>query len=154
MQDVGEDTTRTAKRSRQRVGNRPEDEPPRRQFGQIGDHRRDQIAEVELASLDELADCILGRGEGPDQRLTDIAADVARLGGVVGERGGHCAPAGRSLISPVSRRRPGFAPSRPGTSGSGYGVAQFSVQGIRRTGGVCQRGTRRRFANATVRPCQ
>jgi hypothetical protein len=112
---------------------------PGRQLGQIGDHRRDQIAEVELAGLHELAHRVLGRGEGPDQRLADITADVARLGGIVGERRSHRAPAGRGLVSPCGSFSPGVARGCARTSGSGCGVVQFGVQGIRRTGGICQR---------------
>ena len=112
MQDVGEDPACTAKGSGKGVGNRTEDEGPRRQLGKVRDHRLDQIPEIELAGLHELADCILGGREGPDQRLADIAANVARLGSVVSKRGGHRTPPGCGLIGPIRRRSPGVARSR------------------------------------------
>jgi len=85
MQDVRENPTRAAQCARQNIGDRPEDEAPRRQFRQIGDHRDDQIAEVELAGLDEFADRILGALERPEQGVADIAANLTRLGCIVRE---------------------------------------------------------------------
>ena len=75
-----------AEHAGERIGDRPEDEPPRRELGEIGQQRGDEIAEVQLAGLDELAHGVLGRLEGADEALADVATDVAGLAGVVGER--------------------------------------------------------------------
>ena len=63
MQDVREDPARPAKRAGKRIGDRPEDEPPRRQLGEIGQQRGDEIAEIQLAGLHELAHGVLRRLE-------------------------------------------------------------------------------------------
>ena len=65
-----------------------------RQLGEIGEQRGDEIAEVQLAGLHELADGVLGRLEGADEALADIAADLARLAGVVRQRRRDRLPAG------------------------------------------------------------
>ena len=51
VQDVGEQSTGSAERARQGVGDGPEDEAPRRQLRQIGDHRRDQSRKSSLPVL-------------------------------------------------------------------------------------------------------
>jgi hypothetical protein len=83
MQHLREHPARAAENATEGACDGAEDEPPRRQPRQIGDERGHEIAEVQLARLHEVADGVLGRGEGPDQRIADIRADVARSGGVV-----------------------------------------------------------------------
>ena len=84
MQDVGEDPVRAAQRPGQRIGDGAEDEASGGELRQIGDQRGDQIAELQLAGLHELADGVLGALKRAHQRIADIAADLARLGGVIG----------------------------------------------------------------------
>ena len=85
MQDIRENPTRTAQRARQGLVDRAEDETTGRQFRQIGDHRGDKAANVELAGFDEFAHGIFGALERAHQRLADVTTDVARLGGVIAE---------------------------------------------------------------------
>ena len=140
MQDVGEEATRAAERARQGVGDGAEDEAPRRQLRQIGDHRRDHVAEVELAGLDEVAHGVLGRGEGPDQRLADVAADVARLRGMVRQRGGDRTPARGGLLCALGCGCPGIARGSSCATGCGGRVVEFEPERIRRCSGIGQCG--------------
>ena len=105
-QDVRKEPAGAAQRAGERIGDRTEDEAPRRQFGQIGDHRRSHIAEAKLAGLHEITDGILGEVESANQRPTDIPADVARFGGVIGQRGGYGTLAGREHQRQLRPQRP------------------------------------------------
>ena len=136
----GEDTARAAERAGQRVGDRPEDEAPRRELREIGEQRGDEVAEVQLAGLHELADGVLGRLEGADEALADIAADLARLAGVVRQRRRDRLPAGDGGLG---RRAPPRQPQprpRAGARRRASGIVQRGAQiGRLQSVGIIQR---------------
>ena len=136
MQDVGEDAARAAKRATERVGDRPEDEPPRRELGEIGEQRGDEIAEVQLAGLHELADRVLSRLEGADEALADIAADLARLAGVVRQRRRDRLPAGDGGLGVGLCCGSGSPGRRTGTRCSAPRIVQRGAQIGRRSRGI------------------
>ena len=136
MQDVREDATRSAQRARKRIGNGAEDETTGSELGEIGDHRCHQIAEIELAGLHEVTDGVLGRREGAHQRAADIPADVARLGGVVGEGCCDGLPACQGRVRALGRRSSGVACRAASAIGGSSGVVQPGSQGIGSAVGV------------------
>jgi hypothetical protein len=139
MQDVGEDAARTGEHAGERIGDRPEDEPPRRQLGEIGQQRGDEIAEVQLAGLHELADRVLGRLEGADEALADVATDVAGLAGVVGQRRRDRLPAGDGGLGRGLCRSGSSSGRRAGIGRRASGIAERRLQPLRRSGGLGQR---------------
>src|SRR5690606_28524750 len=88
VQHICEQATGLAENATERIRDRAEDEPPCRELGEIGNERRDEVAEIELARFHELADGVLRRLEGADEALADIAADLPCLAGLVAQRSG------------------------------------------------------------------
>lgn len=131
MQDVREDADCAAKRAGQRVGDWPQNEPPRRELGEVGQQRGNEIAEVQLAGLHELAHRVLGRLEGTDEALADIATDVAGLVGAIRQRCRDRLPAGEGSLGRGLRR----TGPRRGTSG----IAKRRLEPLGRTCGLGQR---------------
>lgn len=139
MQDVGEDPARAGEDAGERVCDRPQDEPPRCELGEIGQQRSDEVAEVQFASLHELANRVLGRLEGADEALADVAADVAGLGGVVRQRRGNRLPPGDGSLGRGLRGSGGRTGRRTSTCGGATGIAECRLQPLGRTGGLGQR---------------
>jgi len=79
MQDVREDSARTPERTGERISDRPENEPACCKLGHIGNHRGDEVAEIQLAGLHELGDGILGAAKRTHQALSNT---TSRLGPV------------------------------------------------------------------------
>ena len=94
MQDVCKHPICPAQRPREGVGDGAKDEAPGGQFRQVGKHRRHQIAKIQLAGFDKLTHGVFGRGEGRDQSIADVAANVAGLGGIVRKGGDGGFPSG------------------------------------------------------------
>ena len=138
MQDVGEDAARPGEHAGERVCDRPEDEPPRRELGEVGQQRGDEVAEVQLAGLHELAHRVLGRLECADEALADVTADVAGLAGVVGERCGDGLPAGDGGLGRGLRYRSSSSGRSTCTRGGASGIAERRLQPLGRAGGLGQ----------------
>jgi hypothetical protein len=111
-----------------------------RELGEIGDERGHQIAEVQLAGLHELTDRVLGRLEGVDKALADIAADLPRPAGIVRERRRHGLPSGQRTLGTFASGGSRVAGSATGAIGRGSGVVEPGRQCIGGGRGVRQRG--------------
>lgn len=139
VQNVRENPARPAQRAGKGIGDGAEDEAPGRELREIGDHRRDQITEVELAGLHEVTDGILRALKRADQRAADIPADVARLGGEVGEGCGDGLPASEGRVRAFGRRSSGVPRGTSRAIGGSSGVVQPGSQGIGRSSCIGQR---------------
>ncbi len=148
MQDVGEEPAGAPERIAEGTRDRPQDETPRGELREIGNERSDEVADLQLAGLHELAHGILGRPKGADEALADVAADLAGLRGVVRQRGGDRLPAGDG---PLGARlgRGGGRPSRgAGLGGGPSGRAEGVLEPV---GGVRGRLERRRAVRSRAR---
>ncbi len=139
MQDVGEDAARPGEHAGERVCDRPEDEPPRRELGEVGQQRGDEVAEVQLAGLHEVAHGRLGGLEGADEALADVAADLTRLAGIVGECRRDRLPAGDGGLGRGLRYRSSSSGRSTCTRGGASGIAERRLQPLGRTCGLGQR---------------
>ena len=139
MQDVRENPARTPKRTGKRIGDWPEDEPTRRQLGEIGQQRCNEVAEIQLAGFHEVSDRVLCRLECADQRLADVPANLACFAGIVAERCGDRLPAGDGRFA-IGFGGSGSSPGRSTSAGGRLsGIVKGCLEPPRRVGRLGQR---------------